>query len=57
MDFRRIDTNTPEVQERETQSSEFLPSFVLLYICKRMEKKLDGNYTRMQRGILNKSWR
>ena len=36
---------------------------ILLYGCttwtltKRMEKKLDGNYTRMVRSILNKSWR
>ena len=36
---------------------------ILLYGCttwmltKRMEKKLDGNYTRMQRTILNKLWR
>ena len=36
---------------------------ILLYGCtpwtvtKRIEKKLDGNYTRMQRAILNKSWR
>ena len=36
---------------------------ILLYGCttwmlnKRMEKKLDGNNTRMLRGILNKSWR
>ena len=36
---------------------------VLLYRCttwaltKRLEKKLDGNYTRMLRAILNKSWR
>ena len=35
----------------------------LLYGCttwtltKQLEKKLDGNYTRMLRGILNKSWR
>ena len=35
---------------------------ILLYGCttwtltKRMEKKLDGNYTRMLRAILNKSW-
>ena len=26
-------------------------------LTKRLEKKLDGNYTRMLRGILNKSWR
>ena len=36
---------------------------VLLYGCttwtltKRLEKKLDGNYTRMLRAIFNKSWR
>ena len=36
---------------------------ILLYGCtrwtltKRMEKKLDGNYTRMLRAILNWSWR
>ena len=36
---------------------------VLLYGCttwtltKQLEKKLDGNYTRMLRAILNKSWR
>ena len=36
---------------------------ILLYGCttwaltKRMEKKLDGNYTRTRRAILNKSWR
>ena len=36
---------------------------ILLYRCttwmltKRLEKKLDGNYTRMLQTILNKSWR
>ena len=36
---------------------------ILLYACttwtltKRLEKKLDSNYTRMLRAILNKSWR
>ena len=36
---------------------------IVLYGCttwtltKRLEKKLDGNYTRMLRAILNKSWR
>ena len=36
---------------------------ILLYGCttwtltKRMEKKLDGNYTRILRAILNKSWK
>ena len=38
-------------------------AWILLYGCttwtltKRLEKKLDGNYTRMLRAILNKSWR
>ena len=30
---------------------------VVWMLTKRMEKKLDGNYTRMLRAILNKSWR
>ena len=36
---------------------------ILMYGCttwtltKRLEKKLDGNYTRMLQAILNKSWR
>ena len=36
---------------------------ILLYGCtgwtltKRLDKKLDGNYTRMLRAILNRSWR
>ena len=40
-----------------------LSIYILLYGCttwtltKRLEKKLDGNYTRMLRAILNKSWR
>ena len=41
----------------------FLVVWILLYGCttwtltKRLEKKLDGNYTRILRAILNKSWR
>ena len=41
----------------------FFQASILLYGCttwtltKRLEKKLDGNYTRMLRAILNKSWR
>ena len=37
--------------------------YILLYGCttwtpsKRLKKKLDGNYTRMLRAVLNKSWR
>ena len=38
-----------------------LPIYIYIYIyiwtlTKRLEKKLDGNYTRMLRSILNKSW-
>ena len=47
--------------KNETQ---FLPgSGILLYGCttwtltKRLERRLDGNYTRMLRAVLNKSWR
>ena len=45
---------------------QFLPSsvrMILLFVCtkwtliKHMEKKLNGNYTRMLQAILNKSWR
>ena len=41
----------------------FISLSILLYGCstwtltKRLEKKHDGNYTRMLRAILNKSWR
>ena len=32
-------------------------SHLYLTLTKRLKKKLDGNYTRMLRAILNKSWR
>ena len=37
----------------------FMPFLRGLVLCeiKQLEKKLDGNYTRMLRAILNKSWR
>ena len=44
-------------------SKYFILNMYLYYGCttwtltKRVEKKLDGNYTRMLRAILNKSWR
>ena len=43
-------------------TNSFHQIWILLYGCttwtltKRLEKKLDGNYTRMLRAILNKSW-
>ena len=45
--------------------SKFFPDFYFLYhrctttwtLTKRLEKKLDGNYTIMLRAILNRSWR
>ena len=45
----------------EIKRSFFQAAVVLLYGCttwtlKPLEKKLDGNYTRMLRAILNKSW-
>ena len=53
-------------EKRENMKELFRPiryKSILLYGCttwtltKRLEKKLDGNYTRMLRAILNKSWR
>ena len=35
----------------------FTPLFYSWTLTKRLEKKLDGNYTRMLWAILNKSWR
>ena len=37
--------------------SMLLYGFTTWTLTKRLKKKLDGNYTRMLRGILNKSWR
>ena len=36
---------------------ELICKFFFFTLTKRLEKKLDGNYTRMLREILNKSWR
>ena len=50
-------------RERESQGIMLVVVSILLYGCttwtltKRLEKKLDGNYTRMLWAILNKSWR
>ena len=52
----------PYVDKRRLQTQSSVVS-ILLYGCttwtltKRLEKKLDGNYTRMLRAIFNKSWR
>ena len=35
----------------------FIPWDKFLYCCNTLKKKLDGNYTRMLRAILKKSWR
>ena len=40
-----------------TVVSILLYGYTTLTLTKRLEKKLDGNYTRMLRAILNKSWR
>ena len=39
------------------QSSGSIDTAISMYYMDRTEKKLDGNYTRMLRAILNKSWR
>ena len=36
--------------------STLLYGYIIWTVTKRMEKKLDGNYTRMLRVVLNKSW-
>ena len=47
----------------EIKKEKYLRRSILLYGCttstlsKRLEKKLDSNYTRVLRAILNKSWR
>ena len=65
------DVHTSTYTHRQTRTTDKMKrSFfqavvvsILLYGCttwtltKRLEKKLDGNYTRMLRAILNKSWR
>ncbi len=54
-------SNLPDKTKRGFFQAVVVP--ILLYGCttwmltKRMEKKLDGNYTRMLRAILNNSWR
>ena len=65
----RAHTHTHTHAHRYTPTDKLKRSFfqvavvsILLYGCttwrltKRLEKKLDGNYTRMLRAILNKSW-
>ena len=50
-------------RQNKTQFFQAAVVSILLYGCttwtltKRMKKKLNGNYTRMLRAILNKSWR
>ena len=58
-DFGRNPTLTDKMKRSFFQAAVMS---ILLYGCttwtitKRMEKKLDGNYTRMLQAILNKSW-
>ena len=44
------------VSELFLTSSKYCKTIDSPYIPKRLEKKLDGNYKRMLRAILNKSW-
>ena len=58
-----IDTRLTKADKIKRSFFQAAVVLILLYACttwmltKRMEKKLDGNYTRMLRTILNKSWR
>ena len=62
IDYRSYGNQTWPIKWNAVSSRQRLWS-ILLYWCttwtltKRLEKKLDGNYTRMLRAILNKSWR
>ena len=42
--------------KKDIDASILLYGFTTWMLTKRLEKKLDGNYTRMLRAILNKSW-
>ena len=70
MENNTIKTNINQHYDQASHIYIYIYSFfqavvvsILLYGCtswkliKRREKKLDGNYTRMLRAILNKSWR
>ena len=54
---------TDKMKRSFFQAAVVCSASILLYGCttwtltKRLEKKLDGNYTRMLRAVLNKSWR
>ena len=39
-----------------TGTPNYVSAYIYICIC-RLDKKLDGNYTRMLRAVLNKSWR
>ena len=59
-----LDRNTGDLTDKMKRSFfQAVVVSILLYGCttwmltKRLKKKLDGNYTRMLRAILNKSWR
>ena len=53
----------PNHTHTHTHTHVYIYVYIYIYICttwtltKRLKKKLDGNYTRMLRAILSKSWR
>ena len=62
--FMHINSSISDLTDKIKRSFfQAVVTSILLYGCttwtltKRLEKKLDGNYTRMLRAILNKSWR
>ena len=56
-DFHIIDSLLKRSFFQEAVASILLYGCTTWTLTKRLEKKLDGNYTRMLRAILNKSWR
>ena len=61
--MKSFHSTEPEDKQNIKYGFQAAVTSILLYGCttwtltKRLEKKLDGNYTRMLRAILNKSWR
>ena len=55
---RNVDFNSKEIKRNVSEYLYLSPYGCTTWtLTKRLEKKLDGNYTRMLRAILKKSWR
>ena len=51
-----VESTEKDIETRLTKAWTLLYGCTTWTLTKRLEKKLDGNYTRMLRAILNKSW-